>query len=150
MRGVARAASRAALPLALLALTAAGKPALNPGKWTVTTTFLSLEMKGMPPGLGKAIAGKPIVWTGCVSAANAAKGPPMGAEAPGCSATSNMAANGRYTAHRVCRVSGSTTVTDVTGSYTATSFVATGRNVTTGGAASTATLKMTGKRLGGC
>lgn len=138
------------VPVALLAASPTGTP-LQSGNWSVRTDVTDLQMPGAPPFLAK-LLGKPRTWQGCISPADAAKGPPLGTFArQGCTVTQKLSAGGVFTSHAVCpQPGGGTGTTDVRGTYTATTFDAVAHSVQTGKQPMTMALKLTGVRKGGC
>ncbi|MCP3734656.1 DUF3617 domain-containing protein [Sphingomonas sp. RP10(2022)] len=145
--------NRLALTIPILLLVAAtnGVP-IQAGSWSVRTDITDLQMPGAPPMLAKLFAKRPQTWKGCVSQADAAKGPPLGTFArAGCTVTQTLSAKGVFTSHAVCpQPDGGTGTTDVSGTYTPTTFDAVARSVQTGKHPMTMSLKLTGQRTGGC
>lgn len=142
-----------AVPLAGLLIAAGvnGVP-VQSGLWSVRTDITDLQMPGAPPMLAKLFAKRPQTWSGCVTPEMAAKGPPLGTFARnGCTVTQTMSAKGTFASYAVCpQPGGGTGTTDVSGTYTATSFDAVAKSVQTGRQPMTMSLKLTGTRKGGC
>ena len=125
--------------------------AIQPGAWTTRADIVDIQIPGAPAMLAKLFAKHPQVWNGCISAADAAKGVPIGTTARGeCTVTRTVGAGGRFTAHRVCTEPDGISTTDVAGTYLGTSFTATGNTVVTGKRPMTMKINMTGQRTGGC
>lgn len=137
---------------AVLLLTAAtnGVP-IQSGTWSVRTDITDLQMPGAPPMLARLFAKKPRTWSGCVTPAEAAKGPPLGSfSRAGCTVTQTLK-NGVFSSHAVCpQPGGGVGTTDVSGTYTATTFDAVAKSVQTGKQPMTMSLKLTGVRKGAC
>ena len=142
------------LPAALLLTAFAGSDGtpLQSGTWSVRTDITDINMPGAPPMLAKLMAKRPQTWNGCITPAQAAKGPPLGTFArAGCTVTQKLSAGGVFTSHAVCpQPDGGTGTTDVSGTYGATSFNAVAKSVQTGKHPLTMSLKLTGTRKGGC
>ena len=139
------------IPIVLLTAATNGVP-IQAGAWSVRTDITDLQMPGAPPILAKLFAKRPKTWKGCVSQADAAKGPPLGTFArAGCTVTQSLSAKGVFTSRAVCsQPDGGIGTTDVSGTYTPNTFNAVAKSVQTGKNPMTMSLKLTGQRTGGC
>lgn len=125
---------------------------VTPGQWDISVRIDSAEMPGMPAAVARMMTGRTTHVKHCITAADAARGPQdLLRSNSGCQFTRYSMAGGKLSSEMTCRQGGATTTTTSTGSFTPTSFTATGRSVTAGGPMPmTMTSTSTGRLLGPC
>lgn len=139
----------------LLAIAAAapGAVPIQPGLWQSVITVTDAQLTGGPPGLGALLRGRSQTDTGCVTAADAARGPRGTLERSGghCRFTRYAAVGARIAGTLVCtQRSGDTITSQVAGSFTATSYDMTGTSTVTGRVPMQLTSRIVGRRTGAC
>ena len=124
---------------------------IQAGKWEIVTTIRTVNMPGAPPAIANMMKGKPIKVSHCITPEEAARGPQdMMKTSKQCQFTRYSMAGGKLSSEMVCRQNGGTMTSTSTGSFTATSFTASGHTVMTGGQAMTMDATTVGRRVGDC
>jgi len=133
-------------------LIAAGPASVvTPGKWENRIDIIDVKLEGGPPGLAKAIMGKPIVVTSCITPAQATMGPKSLFKAnKGCRVVRYQAAAGKISSEFVCTRPGGAQRVVSSGSYSADRYAVISKGVMTGQMSMTTTSRTTGRRIGGC
>jgi hypothetical protein len=122
---------------------------LNPGKWSISSTIVSVDMPGAPPMVAQMMAGKTMTTSQCITAEMAAKGQ-TSKPAKDCTMTHMSWAGGKMSSEMVCQTGGGTMTTTDTGSFTTNSYAVDGKVVMTGKTNMTQVVKVSGKRVGDC
>ncbi len=144
------------LPTAIAAAVLAGAAvaqvsAIQPGQWETSVTITSVDMPGAPPEMAKMMIGRTTTVKQCLTPEQAARGPQdMLKGNKSCEFTHYSIAGGRLSSEMVCRQGGGTMTATSSGSFTPTSYTATGKVVVSGGAAMTMTSTTSGRRTGEC
>ncbi len=143
--------------LLVVAAVVAATPAVSiaqliqPGKWSMVTTPTSMDMPGMPPAVVASLKGRPIRTTICITPEQARLGPEALAKAaPNCRYTRFNIRGSRIDSDMVCKQRTGTMTATASSNFTRTSFVSTGRSVTTGRQRMTVTSRTEGRRVGDC
>ena len=125
---------------------------VQPGQWETKMTINTVDMPGAPPMVANMMRGRTTTINHCITPEQATKGPQeMMKNNKTCTFTRYSVTGGRLSSEMVCKQGGGTTTATSSGSYTSTSFNATGRIVTTGGPMPmTMTSTTVGHRLGDC
>lgn len=132
-----------------LSVQAAGP--IQPGQWEIAVTVDSADMPGAPPAVAKMMVGRTTRLQQCVTPEDAARGPQdMLNSDKNCTFTKYSMAGGKLNSEMTCKRGGSTVTATSTGSFTPTSFTATGRSVVSGQMPMTMTATTSGKRVGDC
>jgi hypothetical protein len=139
-----------AAAMALIPAVSVGQGSgLTPGKWSVSSTIVSVDMPGAPPMVAQMMAGKTTTITECITPDMASKGQ-TARPAKDCTMSHVSMAGGKMSSEMVCQVGGGTMTTTDTGTFSPTSFTIDGKSVMTGKASMTQVMKIAGKRVGDC
>ena len=131
--------------------TTATAQIIEPGKWEMVTTPISMDMPGMPPALVARMRGRPITLSLCVTPDQARLGPRALAKASkNCRYTRFDARGSRIDSQMVCTEPTGTITATATGNFTPTRFATSGRTVTTGRRRMVVTSHTDGRRVGNC
>ena len=133
-------------------LALAQPPGVQPGQWETKVTINTVDMPGAPPTVANMMRGKTTTIRHCMTAEEAAKGPQeMMKNNKACTFTRYSMTGGKLSSEMVCKQGNSTTTATTAGTFTPTSFNATGKTVTTGGSMPvTMTSTTSGQRVGAC
>ena len=149
MIGVRTILSTAAVVFPSLALAQAAT--VQPGMWEMAATVNTVDMPSAPPMVARMMQGRTTRIRHCITLEETSRGPQeMLKTSKACTFTRYSLAGGRLSSEMVCRQGGGTMTATTSGTYTPTSFSATGRSVNTGPATMTMTTTSTGHRIGDC
>jgi hypothetical protein len=124
---------------------------IKPGKWAMVTTPTSMDMPGMPPAMVARMKGRPITLTYCITPEQAQLGPrALAKAAPNCRYARFDVRGGQIDYQLICKQQTGTVTATATGNFTPTSFVTSGRTVTTGRRPMVMTSHTEGRRVGEC
>jgi hypothetical protein len=138
-------AGACALPLA----AQAQGTGIEPGAWEVAVTITSLDMPSAPPAIANMLRGRTTKVSHCLTPEEAARGPQdMLKTNKSCAFTRYSMTRGQLSSEMVCQQAGSQITAVSTGSFTPTSFSATGQSVSTGSMPMTMTSTSVGQRVG--
>lgn len=112
--------------VATLMATAVGSgacaQAIQPGKWTMTTHYLAMQTRGMPPAMVKALM-EPITTEKCVTPAEAAQGfKATMARDKDCAVKTVTISAGMLDAVSICKENGGTRTLHLHGPYSPVSY----------------------------
>lgn len=139
------------LAAALSALASARTSGVEAGQWEIAVTVDTMEMPDMPAAVARMMVGKTTRVKHCISPEAAARGPQdLIRTDKSCVFDSYSMKDGQLNSAMTCRRGGSTMSTVTTGSFTAKSFTATGRTVSTGARPMRMTATSRGKFVGAC
>lgn len=137
--------------VAVPALALAQSTSVQPGLWEMAATVNTVDMPSAPPMVARMMQGRTTTIRHCITPEEASRGPQeMLKTNKACTFTRYSLAGGRLSSEMVCRQGGGTMTATASGTYTPTSFSATGRSVVTGPATMTMTTTSTGHRVGDC
>ena len=149
MIGVRTILSAAAVVIPSVAI--AQTTSVQPGLWETAVTVNTVDMPSAPPMVAKIMQGRTTTIRHCITPEEASRGPQeMLKTNKACSFTRYSLAGGRLSSEMVCKQSGGAITATTSGTYTPTSFSATGKSVVTGPATMTMTTTSTGRRIGEC
>ena len=125
---------------------------VQPGMWEYAVTINTVDAPGAPAFIANMMRGKTTKIKHCLTAEEASQGPQeVMKTTKSCSFTKYSLVGSQMNTQMTCAQGGSTTVSTSSGTITPTSFTATGKSVTTGGAMPmTVTTSSTGHRIGEC
>lgn len=122
---------------------------MQPGKWEISTTIVSVNMPGAPPQVAQMMTGKTTTLTQCITPDMVSKGETSPTR-PGCTATHSPYGIGPVTSKVVCQSNGSTMTATNTGTFSPTSYKLEGKIEMTGKTTMSQVVKTSGKRVGAC
>ena len=122
---------------------------MQPGKWEISSTVVSVNMPGAPPQVAQMMTGKTNTISQCITPDMVSKGETAPTR-PGCTVTHTPFGIGPVTSKVVCKTDSGTMTATSTGTYSPTSFNATGKMEMTGKTSMTQETKVSGKRVGAC
>ena len=126
-------------------------PGVTPGLWEIAVTINSADMPGAPAAIAKMMVGKTVTVKHCITPEDAARGPQdMLKSDKSCVFTKYSMAGGKLNSEMTCTRGGSTVTAVSSGSFTPTSFTATGRSTVSGQMPMTTNATTVGKRIGDC
>lgn len=126
-------------------------PVVTPGQWEMAVTINTVDMPNAPPMVAKMMQGRTSTIRHCITPEEAARGPQEAMKSDkSCSFTHYSAAGGKLSSEMVCTQSRGTLTATSSGTYTATSFAATGKSVMSGSNPMTMTTTTSGHRIGDC
>jgi hypothetical protein len=122
---------------------------MQPGKWEISTTVVSVDMPGAPPQVAQMMAGKTTVLSQCITPDMVSKGETAPTR-PGCTVTHSPFGIGLVTSKVVCQTNGGTMTATNKGVFSPTSYSMDGKIEMTGKTSMTEVIKTSGKRVGAC
>jgi hypothetical protein len=144
-------ASGLTLLLATASLAGTPSPLVEPGQWEMTVTIDSIDMPGAPPMIANIMRGHKMTIRHCITPEEASRGPQDVMKSNNsCAFTRYSAVGGKLSSEMVCKQPGGTMTVENEGTFTPTTFTASGRSVTTGGRAMSTTSTSSGHRIGEC
>jgi Protein of unknown function (DUF3617) len=139
------------IAIAVPSLIHAQTPVVQPGQWEMAVTVNTVDMPGAPPMVANMMRGRTTTIKHCITPDEALRGPQEAMKSnKSCAFTRYTAAGGKLSSEMVCKQGGGTMTVVTSGTFTPTSFAATGQSVMTGRANMTMTTTSTGRRVGEC